>query len=361
MRLKRQQPRLAFTLVELLVVIAIIGVLVSLLLPAVQSAREAARRSACVSNVKNLALALHNYHDTIGRFPAAADFPNDKNWNPLKDKSLFHNWAIRILPYIEEQQLFDLFDISATSRVSDDPNGDRNFVARGTDIPIMLCPSDPENRSHFEGSNGNWARTNYGLNGMQYWPSQYWRDIKSPSPGKADMQYQIGISGFSDGQTNQALSLSKITDGASKTILIAEMRAGISENDRRGVWAMGMCGSSFHCRHMAFPPNDCGGFNDDVYEVKKIESQVGIDGMLAQCMGADLGVDASGQSVVRSSHPGGAVAAMADASVHFVSDFVEAGDFPLGGSVRVDQTSEDKFLIWQRMNVGRDSLPVSNF
>src|SRR6187551_454616 len=94
-----------FTLVELLVVIAIIGILVALLLPAIQAARESARRAQCTSNLKNVALALHTYHDSKKEFPAAVRYPKGTNYQPLDDTRLFWNWAIDILPYIEETTL----------------------------------------------------------------------------------------------------------------------------------------------------------------------------------------------------------------------------------------------------------------
>src|SRR5262245_41405937 len=97
-----------FTLVELLVVIAIIGILVALLLPAIQAAREAARRAQCTSNLKNVALALQNYHDARKEFPPAARWRTEADGaddNVLIDNRLFGNWAIDILPYIEEQNL----------------------------------------------------------------------------------------------------------------------------------------------------------------------------------------------------------------------------------------------------------------
>ncbi len=87
--------RNAFTLVELLVVIAIIGVLVALLLPAVQAAREAARRSQCINNLKQLGLALHNYHDTYQTLPIGAQ------------AGLKMNWRVSVMPFMEQQALFD--------------------------------------------------------------------------------------------------------------------------------------------------------------------------------------------------------------------------------------------------------------
>src|SRR5262245_39264316 len=101
MRLSRRHQR-AFTLVELLVVIAIIGILVALLLPTIQAARESARRSQCVNNIKNVSAALMQYHDAEKEFPPAISTRKATADNILNDNRLYWNWALRILPYIEQ-------------------------------------------------------------------------------------------------------------------------------------------------------------------------------------------------------------------------------------------------------------------
>jgi prepilin-type N-terminal cleavage/methylation domain-containing protein len=99
----RSGGRSGFTLVELLVVIAIIGVLVSLLLPAVQMAREAARRTQCSNNIRQLGVALHNYHDTVGRFPPGGIHNNRNTWENGSSTSWRANWLLLLLPYLERQ------------------------------------------------------------------------------------------------------------------------------------------------------------------------------------------------------------------------------------------------------------------
>ena len=123
----RRRPLHGFTLVELLVVIAIIGILIGLLLPAVQAAREAARRMSCSNNLKQMGLALHNYHDAFKRFPYGRT-PISFGWS----------WSALILPFVEEASLHDLIDF----RYGYNQPG-QNFKAVATQIKFYQCPSAP--------------------------------------------------------------------------------------------------------------------------------------------------------------------------------------------------------------------------
>jgi prepilin-type N-terminal cleavage/methylation domain-containing protein len=129
--------RSAFTLVELLVVIAIIGVLVALLLPAVQAAREAARRTSCFNNLKQLGLALHNYHDTLGSLPSGWMGLDPVSGAPLPTGEPGWGWAALLLPYLEQGNAQDKlinFGLPITHSV--------HQQARQFSIPIYRCPSD---------------------------------------------------------------------------------------------------------------------------------------------------------------------------------------------------------------------------
>lgn len=367
-----------FTLVELLVVIAIIGILVALLLPAVQAARESARRSQCTSNMKNLALAVHSFHDGNKRFPATLTFPENASQlanppSPLNDQKLFGNWAIDILPYVEEQALHDKFVISQDPLVT--LRHDPNAAARATELEVMLCPSDAGRGNLFQGSGGgasapgNWARGNYGYNAVQFWPDgTVWTNMLKLDRLRNYYDFNIGMGGFDDGVFRQLMNFSKITDGASKTIMLAEMRVGVSSLDRRGVWAMGMCGSNFHCRHVGYGINSCAGYEDDIFRSSDfIDVEVPKETLLADCMMPDpsAGSNVSGQSVVRSRHPGGAHCALADGSVRFMSDFIDGGGIVTDGVINekqgeadFDQTDPNVFRIWQRLNISRDGYPL---
>src|SRR3954451_17377702 len=210
-------PRRGFTLVELLVVIAIIGILVALLLPAIQAAREAARRSQCTTNLKNIALALQNYHDVHKEFPPAITL-RDINDPILNDSRLYKpSWAHLILPLLEEQALHDTFDF--TVKLTDPTVGSRNYNARGTELSVMLCPSDNGRNNRFADSGGNWARGNYGYNAFEFWPNQFlWPTFFTDVNLRSLYKVNMGMGGFDDGANRQVLSLKKIIDGATHTI-----------------------------------------------------------------------------------------------------------------------------------------------
>ncbi len=125
MKRRLLQVRIAFTLVELLVVIAIIGVLVGLLLPAVNAAREAARRTQCINNIRNAGLAVTVHHDAVGNYPSGRNTRDPMGVS----------WGFRLLPYVEEQAIHDAYD--ATHRVDDDENS----IAMRNPVAIFFCPS----------------------------------------------------------------------------------------------------------------------------------------------------------------------------------------------------------------------------
>jgi len=228
--------------VELLVVIAIIGILVALLLPAIQAAREAARRSQCQNNMKNLGLALLNYEQTKKAFPVAVqtdeqDAPGNlsKQIQLAQDGTrLYPNWAVLILPFIEEQGLYDslafkatngklisltLNTIPAASAPGKAPNA--NLLGRTRDLAVMLCPTDDGRGRPFDGtgspipSGGQWARGNYGYNaGLSLILSNdgAWNKTINDADG-LPMNCGRGVGG-----ANVACKMSQITDGTSHTI-----------------------------------------------------------------------------------------------------------------------------------------------
>lgn len=373
----RRRSARAFTLVELLVVIAIIGVLVALLLPAVQAAREAARRTQCLNNMKNLGLALHNFHDSFGYFPPAIEYSRDSILaNGVTTNPDFGpNWVIKILPFLEQQNLYDSFTF-------DDSNGPvfisdaRNREARGTQLETMLCPSDPFTAEPFgeEGTavGDNWARGNVGANSSLLYQRLENSSI-SPYPNvdfaggiAGDMWQRAEETSFSRGFVprgimglNLTLSMRQITDGTSQTVMLAEIRAGVNEQDRRGVWAMGSAGASSIWGHSigdATGPNSCNPFADNIPNAGRIESVSG-EGLLQQECMTSGSADDSLQVVPRSLHPGGIHVCMADASAHFISDDIDVGTCPVSKS---EWLNRDCVGTWHKIMASQDGALIDN-
>ena len=228
-----------FTLVELLVVIAIIGILVAMLLPAVQSAREAARRAQCVNQMKQIGIAILNYETAKVEFPPGS-VTYGRWWKRNPDKVPFdcnnstdcngENWAIESLPYLEEQALYDMYDHNERNFEVGDPDGDGqiNQKVRDADLAVMVCTSDvfaqewAENPAagSYKAVAGVIAQTNGGR--WFNWTSPY---IGSSNPSVDEMKeyfqyrglfYNVGLPGLS------VAKMSNVTDGTSNTVMLGE-------------------------------------------------------------------------------------------------------------------------------------------
>lgn len=198
--------RRAFTLIELLVVIAIIAVLIGLLLPAVQKVREAAARMQCQGNLKQLALALHNHHDTTGRLPGATE------QGAARYTSLF----VELLPYIEQDPLYRQWDF-----VNPLTNGTTGRAA--TRIKTYLCPSHRNAETLISLGSGQYALTTYGGNGGT-WP---FPPARSPCDG---VFFTTG-SGSLPSPGQKGLALLAIVDGTSNTLMLGERVVGDANLD----------------------------------------------------------------------------------------------------------------------------------
>jgi prepilin-type N-terminal cleavage/methylation domain-containing protein/prepilin-type processing-associated H-X9-DG protein len=245
-----------FTLVELLVVIGIIGILVAMLLPAVNAAREAARKTACIDNIKNLGLACNSHLSAKKSFPPGkvVDVTSGDN-DAAPDMT---NWAIEILPFIEEGGLYDRYDHKVTNLHNN------NRIVLQTILPVFNCPSDPNMNSLQEPQNTS-ARPNYpnnpnfppnsntkcatgsyravGGQGFQvpttsedehYWDSKKMLPYNTPGHLLANMRGPMHLTrryGLKVETPN------KVKDGMSKTLLIGEYTADITQPGRAANWA----------------------------------------------------------------------------------------------------------------------------
>ncbi|MEQ8849926.1 DUF1559 domain-containing protein [Botrimarina sp.] len=258
MRITTRRRARAFTLVELLVVIAIIGILVALLLPAVQAARESARRVQCTNNLRQIGLGLMNYHDTNGNFP-----PGSVSMGNSSRTSEWQNWGICILPFVEETALFDQYDFEKNNA---DPV--QQPVAQAI-LPMMECPTD-ENTGQLmppasgqRGPFGMWAKGSYKGNmgrgkftadtvttyfndfrlqlGDESNPNKvpaYWRgplhNVVAPKNMNPAQRAALGGGGGGDNSLSET-SINDITDGTSKTLIVGEYHT-ITTPTRSAFW-----------------------------------------------------------------------------------------------------------------------------
>ena len=221
----------AFTLVELLVVIAIIGVLVALLLPAVQAARDAARRSQCANNLKQIALGTLNYEESRHSLPAAGAFPPAETAVHLSysyeridmREGKLHSWLTRILPHLEQQSLFQQFDFS--KHVADNPG-----QPQAAQPEALLCPSDSARgrRFEYERDPGSGVTVPFGKTNYAGFASPFHVD---------GYRYKGAVWLY-------GVALKEMVDGTSDTLLAGEIRTRDDDLDQRGAWALPWAGTS---------------------------------------------------------------------------------------------------------------------
>jgi prepilin-type N-terminal cleavage/methylation domain-containing protein/prepilin-type processing-associated H-X9-DG protein len=287
--------RRGFTLVELLVVIAIIGILIALLLPAVQAAREAARRATCTSNLKQIGLALHNYHGSHGVFPPGSLVHGGgatRRCGTGREEKYGAAWGALILPYLEQSAIYQNFDF----RRGWDNMTNGALDAGGATIVTYLCPSDPQGEprctassaiTHPTGNGGkdDLGRTNYaGVADHRDWTCNDERVM--PRWDGSGILYGFSINGVRD-----------ILDGSSNTLFVGETTGGAA--------------GSFACQMWA---------NANLQDTGSgINAATSIPGGNTSSNPAWRYVGFS------SYHPGGANFALADGAVRFLSENIDSG------------------------------------
>lgn len=323
-----------FTLVELLVVIAIIGILIALLLPAVQAAREAARRSQCVNNMKQLGIAFHNYHDVYKTFPR-------QSYGVRSDRCTIANECLgggggwvglnvftMLLPYIEQKPLYDKVDWHVPFYYS--PN---TTNLQYTKLATFKCPSDK-----FYPGNVALGQTNYGICVGPTW-GWAWSNVRPGGMFRRDYD----------------TTMAEVRDGLSNTIMLGEIRVGDGATSFRAGWDS----LTYHVR-LPIPSADATNPNPSQAQVEDYGAQClaqAASGTDQGSLGSNVGYawasttnvaaintisppnfkypggknctwtcgesDSEGNFPARSQHPGGVNAALGDASVRFISDTIE--------------------------------------
>jgi len=358
----QQNSRRGITLVEVLVVIGIIGLLVCLLIPAIQVAREAARRSQCTSNMKQIGIALTSYHGVHRVLPPLL------LWQPAGEPlgmgilppgmidrlvtekpagepdRLYSNWLSLLLPFIEELNV----------QLNGDPalpiSDARNIAVRSADLPILKCPSDPNNvpENHYQRittmgtADEGYARGNYAMNfgtnasclmGFKIPGSPYGDDCTDGYAVEGDnLRTNVrAVWGSGIGGMNKSMALRAFPRGLTTMVAVDEIRAGVNPIDPRGTWALGFIGSSGTAGHgihrQAGRPNNPNPKADLVANCGRVHKSVGgADVLAGMGMGCNdwLAKSASFEAGARSMHPDGVNLLMLGGTVHFVMNDVDA-------------------------------------
>jgi prepilin-type N-terminal cleavage/methylation domain-containing protein/prepilin-type processing-associated H-X9-DG protein len=326
--------RRGFTLVELMVVLAVIGVLTTLLLPAVQNAREASRRLSCKSNMRQVALAVINYESANRRYPPAGltgDRKPDMLEGPFYPRGgPMISWVVLVLPFLEEQPLFQQFDLKRNIL-------DQSNSPQSVQIKSLLCPTDDAGGRFFSDSTltrgKKFAKGNFAA-------------YVSPAHVTWTDWWPGGLSGA------HRHNRKDIVDGTSRTVLLSEVRTRPHERDQRGAWALPWAGSTLlsfdmHAKRqplvteylasgLAYQPmalsvgqtqrpNNMGP-NVDVLYACPDAAGAQLDGMpCAEYGGQSLPFTSLFfvSAAPRSRHPGGVHAAFMDGHIGFLSDQID--------------------------------------
>jgi prepilin-type N-terminal cleavage/methylation domain-containing protein len=362
---ERTIRRTGFTIIELLVVIGVIGLLVALLLPAVQNSREAARRLSCGNNLRQIGMAIANYESQFKVLPPFSVWsgpPGEplgggilpvgivdrvaQGISPANEPDRLNaNWQILILPQLDQVTVYRQFNLDLPTA---DP---ANAAARIVEIPSLKCPSDHYNTSSnlyqrgqqsgnlgFTYARGNYAM-NIGSNGACF------NIPRSGDPSTCEDGFTADgsnlavdnttLSGNGVGGVNVSFKLADMQTGLSNLVGVEEIRAGIHPLDPRGSWALGFAAASGTVRHGIISgneddagPNNQSASSDDIQGCTQLKQAVGAENLARLKMpcfsSSNLYSEVNLEATSRSLHPAGVHVLTLDGSVHFVSDNVNS-------------------------------------
>lgn len=302
------QQKSGFTLIELLVVIAIIAILIALLLPAVQQAREAARRSQCKNQLKQIGLAMHNYHEAHLTLPlGGVQSTHNHDGSPLNNNRDCWGFAARILPFIDQAPMYNTINWSVRSN----GNGTVNREHRLSKVPVFVCASDDEIVT--ESGNNTWGSRIYNYVGC-FGTTTY--DARNLTRGGVTTTGKVGLFEF-----DRAIKIRDCTDGMSNTLMVGEIITPVRFN----TWgAMGrtinLMGTGFTT---FYTPNTQ---SDD--ELLRCHADLGSN-LGARCTQTGVGSQEYQKHVVslRSWHTGGVHVVLGDGAVRFLSENIDLGTY----------------------------------
>jgi prepilin-type N-terminal cleavage/methylation domain-containing protein len=321
--LKHKTGRRGFTLIELLVVIAIIGVLIALLLPAVQAAREAGRRIQCVNNLKQVGIAIHNYHDIHNNLPPGRIWKNGLNGCGMNVFIGCQNtpWFVLLLPQIEQANFANTinFALGAEGPLRPLPLGFfANSTAAGNRLGLFQCPSDRSNQFQFAPtylggrlSGPILMKGNYGVS----WGNTRWDQADLSINGQ---YFRFLKSAFGHDGT---IKLSSVVDGLSSTVFISEILQGSLHDVRGLVWTSSSGAGTYMTR---FTPNQFKDYCGSGLEADQLSQQSICVPEPEQNLPCGFTGNAQlGFAGAKSRHPGGLNVLNGDGSVRFIKSSID--------------------------------------